>query len=603
MIMVRIVELKEADKSVLDAVVRIHLETFQGFFLTFMGKGFLKQLYRSYCDHPESGLLVALDERDTPVGFLAYSGALSDLYKYMIKRRLIPFGWYAAGAFFRKPRVFMRLLRAFQKPGESKREEAYVELASIGVSPEVKGTGVGSQLIDALKERVDMDRYAYINLETDALDNEAVNHFYLKNGFTVARNFTTAEGREMYEFRFGKGVHSLKRILVIGAGFLQRYVICKAKEMGYYTLAVDGNPNAVGFADADEYAVIDIVDQKAVCAYAREQKVDGVLTAATDYGVLSAAYTARELGLPGIDYEVACRIKNKYQVRQCLFAAKADDSGPSCQVSEDTDLAQLMTQITYPVMVKPCDGSGSRGAAKVEDPGQFAEICRMAMGESLTGKATVEPFVVGKEYGVESFVENGNIHVMAVMRKWMTEPPYYAELGHALPSGLSPEVEQKVRCCVEKAIAALGIRIGSVNMDVLLTEQGTVHIVDIGARMGGNLIGSHIIPLGTGVDYMANMIRAAVGDPCDFTVGNHCAVATRLLALTPGTVKELPDWQQYDASDVIIAHHLAEGDTIHEYHTNLDGCGYVVCLAGTAQEAAEKAEDIKNQIDRSIVRI
>ena len=53
-------------------------------------------------------------------------------------------------------------------------------------------------------------------------------------------------------------------------------------------------------------------------------------------------------------------------------------------------------------------------------------------------------------------------------------------------------------------------------MDVLVTEEGNVHIVDIGARMGGNLIGSHIIPLGTGIDYVANMIKASVREKTDF---------------------------------------------------------------------------------------
>ena len=50
-------------------------------------------------------------------------------------------------------------------------------------------------------------------------------------------------------------------------------------------------------------------------------------------------------------------------------------------------------------------------------------------------------------------------------------------------------------------------------MDVLVTKHSRVCIVDVGARMGGNLIGSHIIPLGTGFDYMSNLIRAALGDP------------------------------------------------------------------------------------------
>lgn len=192
------------DKKLIDQVVSIHLETFTGFFLTFMGRGFLRQLYTSYCKHSESGLLVAFEENE-PVGFLAYSAALGKLYKYMIKTRLIPFGWYAAGAFFRKPAVFMRLVRAFLKPGESAREEAYVELASIGVKPETKGMGVGSRLIDDLKARVDLEKYAYINLETDADNNEVANRFYVKNGFVLYRSFETPEGRKMNEYRYGGG--------------------------------------------------------------------------------------------------------------------------------------------------------------------------------------------------------------------------------------------------------------------------------------------------------------------------------------------------------------------------------------------------------------
>ena len=202
--MVHIRKLEQQDKNVVETVVQIHLDTFQGFFLTFMGRGFLRQLYRSYCEHDASGLLGAFDKEDHLVGFLAYSSQLSGLYKYMIKKRLIPFAWYALGAFFRKPKVFMRLVRAFLKPGESCREEAYVELASIGVSPEAKGTGIGSSLIDDLKKRVDFKEFAYINLETDAADNDAANRFYQKNGFVLYRSFHTHEGREMNEYRFGE---------------------------------------------------------------------------------------------------------------------------------------------------------------------------------------------------------------------------------------------------------------------------------------------------------------------------------------------------------------------------------------------------------------
>ena len=134
--------------------------------------------------------------------FLAYSGDLSGLYKYMIKKRLISFGWYSLAAFFRRPTIFMRLVRAFLKPAETERSERYVELASIGINTKFKSAGVGTGLIDELKNRVDFTKFEYITLETDALNNEAANYFYKKNGFRVMRTFQTKEGRKMYEYRF-----------------------------------------------------------------------------------------------------------------------------------------------------------------------------------------------------------------------------------------------------------------------------------------------------------------------------------------------------------------------------------------------------------------
>ena len=62
--------------------------------------------------------------------------------------------------------------------------------------------GIGTQLIDYLKELVDFKEYKYINLETDAVNNEKVNSFYKKNGFVLTRTYETAEQRKMNEYRF-----------------------------------------------------------------------------------------------------------------------------------------------------------------------------------------------------------------------------------------------------------------------------------------------------------------------------------------------------------------------------------------------------------------
>jgi biotin carboxylase len=223
------------------------------------------------------------------------------------------------------------------------------------------------------------------------------------------------------------------------------------------------------------------------------------------------------------------------------------------------------------------------------------------MNASYTKRAEVETFILGKEYGAESLVINGEVHVLGIMRKWMTEPPYYAELGHAIPTDLPEGIEIRVKACVENAIKALGVNFGSVNMDLLITDEGKIHIIDIGARMGGNMIGPCVIPYGTGIDYVANMIRNAVGDEIDLKTVEHGSVATRLLAFDGGVVKRLPDFRTLEKEyDVEIYHHLKIGQAINTYRTNLDGCGYIVAKSSAIEEAIKNAEQVLKIIKDTI---
>lgn len=394
----------------------------------------------------------------------------------------------------------------------------------------------------------------------------------------------------------------MKKILIIGAGFLQSFVIRKAKEMGYYTITIDKNKNSIGFSYAHEYGNIDIVDQEACLKFAEEKEVDGVMTAATDYGVLSAAYIAQQMNLPGLKYEVAKVIKDKYKVRRTLFENNIDAISQYYEISNVSEIDEISSRIHFPFIVKPCDGSGSKAVKRVDTLEHLKCACEEAIKSSLIGKALIEDFIEGKEYGVESFVCNGQVNVLGVMGKRMTNPPDYAELGHYIPSQLT--IEDDVKEVAKKAINALGINFGGVNMDVIVTKDNRICIVDIGARMGGNLIGSHIIPLGTGVDYMVNLIRASVSDSIDIMpkkAGEK--VVTRILALRPGKVLCLPDFEGISKQNqVYIYHHLQVGASISEYHNNLDGCGYIIAVSDNPILAERRAQESLDLVNSGVIR-
>lgn len=194
-------KLHTAEPKTVAALAELHRRAFPGFFLTQLGLPFLRTLYACYLKDPESGVLLAEEDGEMR-GFLAYSKDYSGFYKNLIRRHLIEFGFCALLAAVRHPSFTKRLLGAFKKSDSVAKTERYVELSSICVEPSASKQGIGSKLIERLKAEVDFSTYAYINLETDRDGNEGANRFYLKNGFVLAREYCTAEGRWMNEYRY-----------------------------------------------------------------------------------------------------------------------------------------------------------------------------------------------------------------------------------------------------------------------------------------------------------------------------------------------------------------------------------------------------------------
>ncbi len=200
-------ELTVDDKDLINRIASLHQQAFPGFFLTQLGRPFLKTLYKGYLDDGESGIIVAEEDEELK-GFIAYSNDYPKFYKGLIKNKIIQFAWCSFLATIRHPSFAKRLMGAFKKSDSVVKTEKYVELASICTDPAAEGQGIGTSLINALISKVNFSTYAYINLETDADGNDRVNKFYQRNGFVLAGQYTTPEGRKMNEYHYTPGDYS-----------------------------------------------------------------------------------------------------------------------------------------------------------------------------------------------------------------------------------------------------------------------------------------------------------------------------------------------------------------------------------------------------------
>jgi ribosomal protein S18 acetylase RimI-like enzyme len=182
-------------------VVEIHGLAFRGFFLTSMGPGFLKVFYRSFLGEKTAIGFAAVDAANGAVlGGVFGTTAPAGFFRRLALRKWAAFGLAALGAVAKKPGITIRLLHGLSYRGDPPAHPGYALLSSIAVSPEAQGRGVGKALLDAWVEAARRRACPGAYLTTDAVDNDAVNRFYRKNGWTLEDAFVTREGRKMNRY-------------------------------------------------------------------------------------------------------------------------------------------------------------------------------------------------------------------------------------------------------------------------------------------------------------------------------------------------------------------------------------------------------------------
>ena len=301
-------------------------------------------------------------------------------------------------------------------------------------------------------------------------------------------------------------------LAIIGASYLQLPLIKRAKEMGFTTHVFAWKVKDVGESVADYFYPISIVDKEQIAEKCREIRIDAICSIATDLGAFTVNYVANQLGLPGNSMECAYKSTNKYRMR-LAFESQGDPSPKSILVDSGTNLRNL--DIPFPVIVKPTDRSGSRGICKVDDGGDIEKAVSLAIQQSFEGKALVEEFITGHEYSVEGISYNGEHHILAITKKLTTGAPNYIEIGHIEPALMHESTLRRVEKVVTHALDTLEISNSASHSEIKIDDDGTVTIVEIGGRMGGDCIGSHLVRYSTGIDYIRATIQVACGNKPD----------------------------------------------------------------------------------------
>lgn len=193
------IRIRQMNQSDVKRVVDIHLQVFEGFFLSFLGPYFLTVLYSAIVDDPTGISILATDEQIV-YGFAVGTTEASGFYRRLIMHKLWKFSVASIKPVLKNPRILPRLLRAFSMPRDAALPNGWGLLMSIGVLSNEQNKGIGSLLMGAFFEEAMQRGLKKIYLTTDKYNNDNVNAFYQKIGFRCNTTFVTPEGRWLNEF-------------------------------------------------------------------------------------------------------------------------------------------------------------------------------------------------------------------------------------------------------------------------------------------------------------------------------------------------------------------------------------------------------------------
>ena len=183
----------------IEGIVAIHQAAFQDFFLTRLGKRFLKLYYSTFINSGK-GVVYCAEKDNTIVGFSATSYNSKGFNSALIKKNLLKYGIEALCLLFTKPKAVIRLVKNLDKgskDSEIKDEGQYAELYSIAVSPSCQGEGVGRILLTETESDV-REHNNQISLTTDYYDNDKTIAFYHALGYEGWYDFVTYPDRRMW---------------------------------------------------------------------------------------------------------------------------------------------------------------------------------------------------------------------------------------------------------------------------------------------------------------------------------------------------------------------------------------------------------------------
>lgn len=387
--------------------------------------------------------------------------------------------------------------------------------------------------------------------------------------------------------------------------------ILLAKRQNLHVVVSDWNSDAPGMRLADDTLLASTYDVEQTVEAAKQyhqsvRAIDGVLCLATDVP-LTVASVAAELGLAGASVQTACIVSDKVLMKDVLRQAGVQVPWYQ-EICDIAGLKESIAKLHYPVVVKPVDSRGARGVLRITSEIDLAWAFQYAKSYSPSGRVMVEKFLDGPQVSTEALVIKGKAYTIGFSDRnyefMDVYAPHIIENGGELPSFFAEDIQDAIAAVMQRAAESIGLENGVLKGDIVV-HQNEVYIIEVAARLSGGYFCTHEIPLNTGIDFVGNAIKIALGEAVDTSTLRATwrqAVVQRYLFPKQGRVMKISGVEEASALPGIelCEIRVTEGDLIGPIDNHPARAGVIIAVGSSRAEALQR---VKRALDTIVIEI
>ena len=379
------------------------------------------------------------------------------------------------------------------------------------------------------------------------------------------------------------------KALVLCGGVPQIALMEELRGRNITTVLADMNPDVGGRKYADIFYQASVLDVPAIKEIAVKEKVDFLITVCADQVLEVVAQVAEELGLPWyIDYETAQNVSKKSCMKEIFWKNGVPTS--KFVIQDKLDESSL-TELKYPLIVKPVDCYSSRGVKKITDREQLEPAFENAWKLSRSHKVIIEEFVEGDEITVDIYVENGKAHVLCTcnLDKIGENGKFVIHRGR-YPADISEDIKVQIDDAAQKIVDGFGLKNCPMLIQLISTGE-KISVVEFCARTGGGAK-FRLIKTATGFDVVKAVVELTLGEkpmvPDDLTPKEY--ITNEFLYCTQGVFDHLEGFDELVAEGVISEYHQikSKGAVMGEINSSGDRVAFFSIVADTEEELKRK---------------